>query len=157
MIAPDERDAVLRLLAEYGWLADEGDFDAWLDLFAEECSYKVVPRENLTLGLPASIMLCDNKNMLRDRILALRKANKYNIHVQRHVIGLPRVSRVGPHELLAQASYTVFQCDQEGVSRLFSVGSYVDRIVLDGGAARLKEKCVIVDSFAIPTLLAVPI
>ena len=152
-----ERDAVLALLADYGWLIDEGRFDAWLDLFAEDCVYKVMPRENLALGLPGCLMLCESKDMLRDRVMALREANKYNIHVPRHVIGLPRVSRAGSDTLAIEASYTVFQSDQEGDSRLFSVGCYLDRLVRVGGALRFQEKLVIVDSFAIPTLLATPL
>ena len=50
MITPVERDAVLALLADYGGFLDEGRFDDWLALFAEDCVYRVIPRENLTLG-----------------------------------------------------------------------------------------------------------
>jgi anthranilate 1,2-dioxygenase small subunit len=157
MISPGERDAVLALLADYGWLIDEGRFDEWLDLFVEDCVYKVVPRENLTLGLPGCLMLCETKDMLRDRVTALREANKFNIHVPRHIIGLPRVTRSSADTLAVEASYTVFQSDQEGDSRLFSVGCYLDQVQRVGGALRLKQKIVIVDSFAIPSLLATPL
>jgi anthranilate 1,2-dioxygenase small subunit len=157
MISPAERDAVLAVLADYGWLIDEGRFDEWLDLFDEDCVYKVVPRENHAAGLPGCLILCENKDMLRDRVTALREANKYNIHVARHVIGLPRVTRVAPDLLAVETAYTVFQSDQEGDSRLFSVGSYLDRLRLVGGVPRFTEKFVIVDSFAIPSLLAAPL
>jgi anthranilate 1,2-dioxygenase small subunit len=157
MIQPAERDAVLALLADHGWLIDEGRLDDWLDLFAEDCLYKVVPRENLALGLPGCLILCESKDMLRDRVMSLRAANKFNIHVPRHVIGLPRISRVAPDTLAVETAYTVFQSDQEGDSRLYSVGCYVDRVRLVDGAACFAEKLVIVDSFAIPSLLAVPL
>ena len=157
MIAATERDAVLALLADYGWLIDEGRFEQWLELFAEDCVYKVVPRENLAQNLPGCLIQCDNKDMLRDRVTALTEANKYNIHVARHVIGLPRITRVAADQLAVEAAYTVFQSDQDGESRLFSVGSYLDRVRLAGGVARLAEKVVVVDSFAIPSLLATPL
>jgi anthranilate 1,2-dioxygenase small subunit len=157
MIAPGERDGVLALLADYGWLIDEGRFDEWLDLFVEDCEYKVVPRENLGFGLPGCLILCESKDMLRDRVTALREANKFNIHVPRHVIGLPRVTRLSPEILTVEAGYTVFQSDQEGESRLFSVGSYLDQVQLVGGVPRFKRKIVVVDSFAIPSLLATPL
>ena len=157
MITAAERAAVLALYGEYGWLIDEGRFDEWLDLFAEDCSYKVVPRENLAQGLPGCLILCENKDMLRDRITSLREANKFNIHVPRHVIGLPRIARATPDTLAVEAAYTVFQSDQEGESRLYSVGSYHDRVLLGEGVPRFSEKIVIVDSFAIPSLLAVPL
>jgi anthranilate 1,2-dioxygenase small subunit len=152
-----DRDAVLALLADYGWLLDAGKFDDWLALFAEDCVYKVVPRENLALGLPGCLILCESKDMLRDRVTALREANKYNIHVARHVIGLPRVTALAPDTLAVEAAYTVFQSDQEGDARLFSVGSYVDRVQRVDGAWLFQEKIVIVDSFAIPSLLATPL
>jgi len=157
MITAAERDAVLALYADYGWLIDEGRFDEWLDLFVEDCGYRVVPRENLAQGLPGCLILCENKDMLRDRVTALREANKFNIHVARHLIGLPRVTRAGAEELAVEASYSVFQSDQDGESRLFSVGSYLDRLRLIGGVPRFREKLVIVDSFAIPSLLATPL
>jgi anthranilate 1,2-dioxygenase small subunit len=156
-VTPAERDAVLAVLGDYGWLIDEGRFDEWLALFAEDCVYQVVPRENLAQGLPGSLMLCESKDMLRDRITALTEANKYNIHVPRHVIGLPRITRVGADLLAVEAAYTVFQSDQDGEARLFSVGSYRDRVRLSGGLPRFIEKLVIVDSFAIPSLLATPL
>jgi anthranilate 1,2-dioxygenase small subunit len=157
MITAAERDAVLALLGDYGWLIDAARYDDWLALFAEDCVYRVVPRENLALGLPGSLMSCDNKDMLRDRVAALTDANKYNIHVPRHVIGLPRVTRVAPDVLVVEAAYTVFQSDQEGEARLFSVGSYQDRVRAVGGRLLFHEKIVIVDSFAVPSLLAIPL
>ena len=157
MIGAAERDQVLALLGDYGWFIDEARYDEWLALFAEDCVYRVIPRENLTLGLPGSLMSCDSKDMLRDRVTALTDANKYNIHVPRHVIGLPRVTRLAPDALAVEAAYTVFQSDQEGEARLFSVGSYRDRLRAVAGRLLITEKIVIVDSFAVPSLLATPL
>ena len=42
-----DRAAVHDLLAEYGALIDLAKFDEWLDLFAEECRYQVLPRQYL--------------------------------------------------------------------------------------------------------------
>jgi hypothetical protein len=36
-------------------------------------------------------MFCDSRAVLEDRIRALRETNKYNIHTDRHIIGLPRI------------------------------------------------------------------
>ncbi len=72
-------------------MLDEARYDAWLALFAAECRYNVVSRENYDRGLPAALIFCDSRAMLEDRIMALREANKYNIHTDRHLIGLPRL------------------------------------------------------------------
>ena len=68
-----ERGAICDLLAEYGALIDMGKFDEWLGLFAEECRYQIVPRENFDRGLPAALVFCDSRAMLEDRIRALRE------------------------------------------------------------------------------------
>ena len=48
-----DRAQVQDLLAEYGALLDAEQYDDWLALFAAECCYHVVPRENWQRGLPA--------------------------------------------------------------------------------------------------------
>jgi anthranilate 1,2-dioxygenase small subunit len=149
-----DRGAVCDLLAEYGALIDMAEFDEWLDLFAEECRYQIVPRENFDRGLPAALVFCDSRGMLEDRIRALREANKYNIHTDRHVIGLPRVLEDG---LALEAPFAVFQTDQEGETRLFATGLYRDRLEILGRGLKIRDKLVLLDTFAVPSLLATPL
>ena len=152
-----DRLAVQDLLAEYGGLLDLGRFDEWLALFAAECRYSVVPRENYDQGLPVALILCDSRFMLEDRIMALREANKYNIHIDRHLIGLPRIVAARPGEIDIEAPFAVFQTDQEGESRLFATGLYRDRLEQAGEALRIADKLVLLDTAAVPTLLATPL
>ena len=149
-----DQAAVYDLFAEYGALIDMAKFDEWLDLFAEECRYQIVPRENFDRGLPAALVFCDSRAALEDRIRALREANKYNIHTDRHVIGLPRILEDG---LAAEAPFAVYQTDQEGETRLFATGLYRDRLALVGGQLKIRDKLVLLDTFAVPTLLATPL
>jgi anthranilate 1,2-dioxygenase small subunit len=146
--------AVYDLFAEYGALIDMAKFDEWLDLFAEECRYRIIPRENLDRGLPAALVFCDSRAMLEDRIRALREANKYNIHTDRHVIGLPRIVEDG---VTAEAPFAVYQTDQEGETRLFATGLYRDLVVSVGSRLKIRDKLILLDTFAIPTLLATPL
>jgi anthranilate 1,2-dioxygenase small subunit len=152
-----DRVAVLDLLAEYGRLLDLAEYDAWLDLFAAKCRYRVVPRENFERGLPAALIFCDSRAMLEDRIMALREANKYNIHTDRHVIGLPRLLRAEAGALGIEAPFAVYQTDQEGETRLFATGLYRDRVEVVGGALKIRDKFVLLDTFAVPSLLATPL
>ena len=149
-----DRGAVCELLAEYGALIDMAKFDEWLDLFAEECRYQIIPRENFDRGLPAGLVFCDSRAMLEDRIRALREANKYNIHTDRHVIGLPRIFEDG---LALEAPFAVFQTDQEGGTRLFATGLYRDRLEILGRGLKIRDKLVLLDTFAVPSLLATPL
>jgi anthranilate 1,2-dioxygenase small subunit len=149
--------AVQALLAEYGGLLDLGRYDEWLALFAAECRYEVVPRENYDSSLPVALILCDSRAMLEDRITALRQANKYNIHADRHLIGLPRIITADRGRIELEAPFAVYQTDPEGETRLFATGLYRDRIEREGEALRLAEVLVLLDTFAVPTLLATPL
>ena len=149
-----DRIQVCDLLAEYGALIDIGKFDEWLDLFAEDCRYQIVPRENFDRGLPAALVFCDSRAILEDRIRALREANKYNIHTDRHVIGLPRIFDNG---LEVEAPFAVYQTDQEGETRLFATGLYRDRLEISGLRLRIRDKLILLDTFAVPSLLATPL
>jgi len=152
-----DRLALYDLYAAYGALIDAGDWNAWLDLFAAVCRYQIIPRENADLGLPAGLVFCDSRAVLEDRIMALREANKYNIHWDRHMIGLPRVLEDAGVEVSVEASFAVFQSDQEGGSRLFATGLYRDRIIGEGEGLKFRDKTVLLDTFAVPSLLATPL
>ena len=150
-----DRGAIHDLFADYGALLDAGRYDDWLGLFAAECRYHVMPRENHERGLTAGLIYCDSRAMLEDRIMALREANKYNIHSDRHLIGLPRPT--GVDGLSVEAPFAVYQTDQEGETRLFVTGLYRDRLVLADGILKIRDKLVLLDTFAVPTLLATPL
>lgn len=145
------------LMAAYADCIDEGRFEDWLELFTEDGSYKVVARDNADRGLPAAMVLCTNKNMIRDRIAALLGATKYNYHYDRHIVGQVRVKPGAGDEWELGASYAVFQTSAEGRSSLFSVGRYDDRVRMQDGKLLFCEKKVIVDTFSIPGLLATPL
>jgi anthranilate 1,2-dioxygenase small subunit len=145
------------LYAAYGTLIDAGDFDAWLGLFAESCTYHILPRENYERGLPAGLVYCDTRAVLEDRIRALREANKYNIHTDRHLIGLPHVTGSEDEVTLVEAPFAVYQTDQEGETRLFATGFYRDRVVAEAGGLKFRDKLVLLDTFAVPSLLATPL
>ena len=151
------RAAIHDLLAAYGALLDGEKYDEWLGLFAAECRYNVMPRENHDRGLPSALIFCDSRAMLEDRIRALREANKFNIHKDRHLIGLPRF--IGSHadELEVEAPFAVYQTDQEGETRLFATGLYRDRIEMGVRGPRIRDKLILLDTFAVPSLLSTPL
>jgi anthranilate 1,2-dioxygenase small subunit len=152
-----DRAALFDLYANYGGLIDAAEWASWLELFAGECRYSIVPRENFDRGLPAGLVYCDSRAVLEDRIMALQEANKYNIHWDRHLIGLPRVTVGEGGDIAVEASFAVYQTDQEGESRLFATGLYRDRVVDEDGRLRFRDKLVLLDTFAVPSLLSTPL
>ena len=153
----DLRARVEALIAEASAALDNEDYQAWLDLFHDECAYRIVPLENIRQDLPGSVMLCETKKALSDRIVSLLRANTFNPHSARHITGPPRIDSASGDRIAAETAYALYQTDVEGVSRLFAVGCYRDRMGVFGGALKFVDRLVVLDSFAIPTLLAKPV
>jgi anthranilate 1,2-dioxygenase small subunit len=126
-------------------------------LFDEACDYRVVTRENVEQNLPNVLIWCDNKNMLRDRVESYRNVNLYNPHYDRHVIGPLRIVGEKENVWTFDASYSLFQTDLEGNTRIFSVGRYRVEARITQESAKLKSVMVIADTGTVPSLLATPI
>ena len=156
-VPPEIREALTALMAEYAMAIDEDRLEDWVALFDEACDYKVVTRENVEQGLPNILMWCDNKNMLRDRVESYRHVNLYNLHYDRHVLGPLRFVKQDGNVWTFDVSYSLFQTELEGASRLFSVGRYRVEAITAVDAARLKSVLVIADTGLVPSLLATPL
>lgn len=156
-----EREAIADLVADYAHFIDDDRLEDWLELFAEDCSYQILSRENVDAGYPLELMSCNSKDMLRDRILSLREAVLYNVHTDKHVLGAIRVS--GPTDIngtlvwSVQTNYSLYQTTADGETSLFSVGTYRDKVVFSNGRPLFAEKTVIADTFTIDRLLSTPI
>lgn len=146
------------LHAAYGHCIDDDRLESWPGFFTDECEYQIIPRENEDLGLPAAIMFCDNRRMLVDRVVALRKANIYPAHYSRHVLGPPMLL-AGDEDggWCCRTSYLLLQTRSDGHARAFSAGRYEDRIVRREGELKFQRRRVIFDTHQIETLLATPI
>jgi anthranilate 1,2-dioxygenase small subunit len=147
---------IQNLFETYTRLLDADRLEEWLDLFAEDCHYEIMSRENVQQNLPLSLMLCDNKDMLIDRVMSLREANIYNIHVDCHVLSFLHVVEADWGYTVG-ANYALFQSNQEGETRLFSVGRYQANIIRKGAELKFSRMRVVVDTGAILSLLATPI
>lgn len=143
--------------AAYALCIDDDRLEQWPEFFAAECLYRILPRENVDLGLPAAILYLDNQGMLADRVVALRKANIYPAHYSRHVVGAPVLLNEDADGIHAQASYLLLQTRMDGKSQIYSAGKYVDRFVHVEGRLRLRQRDVIFDTHRIETLLSTPI
>ena len=154
-VAPQAR--IDELVVRSAMLIDRDDLAGWLDCFEEEASYIVMPRDNHDRGLPVALMHCSSKARLRDRVTCLRQANKFNPHYDRHIVSRPWVQAIEQDIARVESNFMVVQTTKTGSSKLFCAGCYQDRIRLSAADARLVERLVILDSFAISTMLASPL
>lgn len=157
MISIEERLAVEDLYAEYTAAIDDARYEDWLALFDEPSTYRIVPRENYDAGLPLALVLCETKDMLRDRIVALREANEYAIHTDRHLLSGIRIRGRDGARLKVEADYAVYHSNSEGEASLFAVGLYRDEVLLRDGRALFSAKTVIMDNSCVPHAISTPI
>jgi anthranilate 1,2-dioxygenase small subunit len=157
--APDLRlrQELLALQDEYIATLDTDALELWPEMFVEDCLYEIIPKENVDLGLPAPVIYCDSKKMLRDRVVSLRHANIFQPVIYRHFFsGLSfQVADDGIVEM--RSSYLVINTSQLGESVVYQTGRYHDVVVQDQGRWRFRSKRAIYDTSRIQTALAVPI
>lgn len=151
------RYEVEELIHAYVQCIDDNDLEAWPDFFTEKCDYKVIPRENADQNLPVSVMFCDSKGMLRDRIVALRNANVFAPHFYRHLVSNVRVLGEEGGVISVQSNYLVMQTLLDGETKIYNAGKYVDKIVREGDTLKFQQKHCIFDTYRIQTLMVTPI
>jgi anthranilate 1,2-dioxygenase small subunit len=146
-----------QLNADYARAIDDDRLEDWPDFFVERCLYKITSADNHRRGLEAGLVYADSRGMLRDRVTALRKANVYERHGYRHLVGLPAVLGEADGVVRAEAPFLVVRIMRSGTMDLFAAGRYLDVLVAEGGALRFQERVVVCDSSRVDTLLALPL
>jgi anthranilate 1,2-dioxygenase small subunit len=151
------RLGVQELIGEYAERIDEDRLEEWPDLFADPCRYLVISRSNHEAGMRQGVMYAATRGMLLDRVFSIRRANLFEPHRYRHVIGPIRLKEVTGNTALVHSHFVVARIMHDGVTSLFATGRYLDRIDISGPQYRFSERLVVLDSDKIDTLLAIPL
>jgi len=145
------------LLNRYVQCLDEDRLEEWPDFFSEKAVYKIISRSNVERNYPLATILCDSRDMMKDRIVAIRNASVFSERYLRHLVTNVRVEGQEGEAWLVKSNYVVLQTLQNEETKVFNAGQYVDKIVFDNGSPKFQEKIVIYDTIQIPGLLVVPI
>ena len=148
---------LLQLNAEYARALDDDRLEEWPELFVEDCLYKVTSADNLKRGMQAGLIYADSRNMLRDRVSALREASIYERQTYRHIVGLPVHLKTDNAEEHCETPFVVIRIMRDGKMDLFATGRYLDRVVAEAGMLKFRERLVVCDSSRFDTLLAIPL
>jgi anthranilate 1,2-dioxygenase small subunit len=148
---------VWQLNAEYARALDDDRLEDWPDFFVDACLYKITSADNHRRGMEAGLIYADGKGMVRDRVAALREANIYERQAYRHIVGMPALLGEADGAIRAETPFLVVRIMRDGALDLFATGRYLDLLVDEGGALRLRERVVVCDSSRIDTLLAIPL
>jgi salicylate 5-hydroxylase small subunit len=149
--------ALSRLYADYAAAVDAGQWDRWIDLFVDDCDYRVQPRENHERGFPLATLALLSKGMLRDRAYGIKETLFHDPYYQRHVVGAPLINKVEDGVIHAQANYAVFRTKLSQETTVFNVGRYLDRVRITPDGLRFEQRHCIYDTEMIPNSLIYPI
>jgi len=145
------------LYAGYAACLDEERFEDWPEFFADPCLYKIVPRENFERGLPLATWLCESKGYLADRVTAIRKTAVYAPRYVRRMVSGIRVLGWTGAVLEVRANYLALETLQDELTRVFNAGQYRDKLVVEDGRLKFREKLCIFDSILVPNSLIYPL
>ena len=143
--------------AGYVHCLDADELESWPDFFAEDCFYRVTSAENYDAGMPLGLIYATSRNMLKDRVSALREANIYEPQRYRHLVSSLRIAGESDGGIAVEANFLVIRTMQDGGMTVFAAGRYLDRVVRADDKWQFARKEVVLDSRAIDTLLAIPL
>src|SRR5216684_2759566 len=144
------------LIAAYADCIDDDRLEEWPDFFVEDCRYLITDRDSHAQGLRHGIIYCASRGMLADRVMAMRRANIFEAHRYRHIVGPARIGAVDGNIVEARANFLAVRIMHDGNSQLFATGRYLDRIAVGTSPFRFIERTVVLDSQKIDTLLVIP-
>ncbi|CAB3669864.1 MAG: aromatic-ring-hydroxylating dioxygenase subunit beta [Achromobacter sp.] len=157
---PDDTSLRARLrdfYDDYAYCLDEDRLEEWPDFFTEDCHYRVLSRENHDAGLPLGLIYCMNKNMLRDRVTALRETTMFEPRSLRHFISGVRVIEAQGERIVAQANFAVMESLSDREPTLNMVGRYLDELRLTPQGLALTRRDCVYDNYRVRTSLIVPL
>ncbi len=151
--------------AAYAFSIDSDSLETWPQFFTEDALYRITHIENENENLAAGIVYADSRNMLIDRIAALRLANIYERQRYRHILGIPAIVEQNSEATYAHTPFMVARIMATGQTDIFATGFYKDKFVGSHGAAvngpsfgiLLQERIAVCDSTVTDTLLALPL
>jgi 3-phenylpropionate/cinnamic acid dioxygenase small subunit len=148
---------LVELNAAYARVIDNEQYEQWPELFDDPCLYKVTTADNVARGYESGIIYADSRGMLRDRISALRKANIYERHRYRHIVGLPVVMDRVNGTAEVETPFLIVRIMGDGTMDVFATGCYHDKVKEDGaGALKFSERVAVCDGSRFDTLVAIP-
>jgi 3-phenylpropionate/cinnamic acid dioxygenase small subunit len=151
------RQGIDDLLAAYAECIDDGRLEEWPGFFANDCRYLITSRESHEAGYRHGIVYAASRGMLEDRVLALRRANIFEPHRYRHIIGPICIARIGNDTAEVRSNFIALRIMHDGETSLFASGRCLDRIDVAAAPYRFLERLVILDSQKIDTLLVIPL
>jgi 3-phenylpropionate/cinnamic acid dioxygenase small subunit len=151
------RLGIHELIAAYAECIDDDRLEEWPDFFVEKCRYLITSRHSHEAGHRHGVVYAASRGMLKDRVLALRRANIFEPHRYRHIVGPIRVGKIADGVVEVRSNFVAVRIMHDGEMSLFAAGRYLDRVDLSTEPYHFIERLVVLDSQKIDTLLVIPL
>lgn len=149
--------AVNQFYQKYAVVVDQAEWQAWIDLFIDPCTYKIQSRENFDLNLPMAALSLNSKAMLKDRIYGITETIFHDPYLQTHVVSSPLILSKSETVVESQANYAVYRTKNDGIAMVFNVGRYIDRLRITDAGFLIESRTCVFDNEMILNSLIYPI
>ncbi|MGR9092850.1 MAG: aromatic-ring-hydroxylating dioxygenase subunit beta [Gammaproteobacteria bacterium] len=144
--------------ARYTAALDDGPLEDWPGFFAEQCLYRIVPRDNYENGYPVAVIRCESRAMLEDRVTAVKETMMYEPRYLRHHTSDLRVDSLNETSVNVIANFSVIEVLPDELPRISMAGRYIDTLRRGtDGAWEFVDKLCVFDSILIPNSIVYPV
>ncbi len=151
-----DRDALRDFYDGYYGTLDDVRLDEWPAFFVEDCTYRVIPRENFEAGYTLSTIYAESRGMLIDRVMGVTRTQMYAPRYYRRFPGPLRVVSREADSVRTRHNLLVVQTLTDKQTEIVLSAVCHDTLVQDGDRLRLRERIVVFDSEMIPNSLIYP-
>src|ERR1700740_3291924 len=96
-----------QLYTDYVHCLDADQLEHWPEFFIEDCFYRVTSAENYEAGMPLGLIHATSRNMIKDRVGALREANISEPQRYRHLVSSIKILEEQEGTLELTANFVV--------------------------------------------------
>ena len=151
-----DRDALRDFYDDYYTTLDDVRLDEWPAFFTEDCTYRVIPRENYEAGYTLSTIYAESRGMLVDRVMGVTRTQMYAPRYYRRFPGPLRIISRDRDSVRTRHNLLVVQTLIDRQTEIVLSAVCHDVLVPDEGRNRLRERIVVFDSEMKPNSLIYP-
>lgn len=152
-----DRDALRDFFDDYYTVLDDVRLDEWPAFFTEDCTYRVIPRENFEAGYALSTIYAESRGMLIDRVMGVTRTQMFAPRYYRRFPGPLRIAAQDSDGVRVRHNLLVVQTLIDKRSEIVLSAVCHDLLVSDEQRPRLRERIVVFDSEMIPNSLIYPV
>jgi 3-phenylpropionate/cinnamic acid dioxygenase small subunit len=151
-----DRERIRDFYDDYYDVLDSVRLEDWPEFFAEECVYRIIPRENYERGFRLATVAAESRGMLADRVTGLMRTQVYAPRYYRRFPGPLKVRAVAAAGVHVEHNLLIIQTLIDKPSEIVLTARCHDVLVEDGARLRLKRRDVVFDSEMVPNSLIYP-